>query len=138
MLIVELLPILFALSSSCIRTLIGKIQGRIMAKFGNQMSTELFDHVQRIVMPKGAIKDQGHHLEVIAHQLPSTTDRLLDETERGAQRDLSPVLIFAPLWPSPFTRGLVLTPLLRFFGVQLVRLFHHDRGGGPALHAHQG
>jgi len=47
-----------------------------MAKCGNQMSTELFDHVQRIVMPKGAIKDQGHHLEVIAHQLQSTTDRL--------------------------------------------------------------
>ena len=68
-LIVELLPILFALSSSCIRTLIGKIQGRIMAQFGNHMSTELFDHLQRIVMPKGAIKDKVHHLEVIAHQL---------------------------------------------------------------------
>ena len=88
-----------------------------MAKFGNQMSTELFDHLQRIVMPKGAIKDKVHHLEVIAHQLQSTTDRLLDETEIGAQRDLSPVLIFAPLWPSPFPRGLLLTPLLRFFGV---------------------
>src|SRR6266446_2197594 len=59
MLIVELLPILFALSASGIRTLIGKIQGRIMAKFGNQMSTELFDHLQRIVMPKGAIKNKG-------------------------------------------------------------------------------
>ena len=69
MLIVELLPILFALSASGIRTLIGKIQGRIMAKFGNQMSTELVDHLQRIVMPKGAIKDQVQHLEVIAHQL---------------------------------------------------------------------
>jgi len=138
MLTVELLPILFALSTPCIRTLIGKIQGRIMAKFGNQMSTDLSDHLQRIVMPKGAIKDKVQHLEVIAHQLQETMDRLLDETEIGAQRDLAPVLIFAPLWPSPFPRGLWLTPLLRFFGVQLVMLFHHDRVGGPALHAHQG
>jgi len=69
MLTVELLPILFALSTPCIRTLIGKIQGRIMAKFGNQMSTDLSDHLQRIVMPKGAIKDKVQHLEVIAHQL---------------------------------------------------------------------
>src|SRR6266852_5282208 len=41
MLIVELLPILSALSASCIRTLIGKIQGRIMAKFGNGSSPSL-------------------------------------------------------------------------------------------------
>ena len=66
---VELLPILFALSTSCIRTLIGKIQSRIMAQFGSHMSTELSDHLQRIIMPKGAIKDKVHHLEIIANQL---------------------------------------------------------------------
>ena len=32
-----------------------------MAQFGNQLSTELSDHLQRIIMAKGASKDNVQH-----------------------------------------------------------------------------
>ena len=69
MTILELFAILFTLPSSCIRAIIGNREGGIMAQFGNYMSPELSDHVQRIMMAKGAIKDKILPLDVIADQL---------------------------------------------------------------------
>ena len=109
-----------------------------MAQFGNYMSPELSDHVQRIMMAKGAIKDKILPLDVIADQLQETLDGLLDETQIGAQRDISSMPIFAALRASLFPMRLFLRPLLRFGGVLLVKLFHHDRVGGAALDTHQG
>ncbi len=62
MLIVEFFAILFTLSTACIETIMGEIERGIIAQFGNQMSTELSDHLQRIIMAKGAIKDKVHDL----------------------------------------------------------------------------
>ena len=64
MLIIELFAILFTLSTACIGAIIGEIERGIIAQFGNQLSPELSDHLQRIIMAKSAIKDKVHDLEV--------------------------------------------------------------------------
>ena len=64
MLIIELLAILFTLATACIGTIIREIERGIIAQFGNQMSTQLSDHLQRIIMAKSAIKDQVPDLAV--------------------------------------------------------------------------
>ena len=62
MALIELCAILFSLTTPCIRTIIGERERRIIAQCGNHMSPELSDHVQRIIMAKGPIKDKVQYL----------------------------------------------------------------------------
>ena len=64
MLIIELFAIRFTLSTSGIWPIIGERERGIIAQFGNQMSTKLSDHLQRIIMAKSAIKDKVPDLAV--------------------------------------------------------------------------
>jgi hypothetical protein len=137
MTIIELFAILFTLPSSGLRASIGNLEGGLMAQFGNHLSPELSDHLQRIIMATGAINDKVHHLDVIADQLQSTLDGLLDETQIGAQLDLASMPIFAAFWASLLPIRLFLGHLLRSCGVRFVELFHHDRVGDAALDADQ-
>src|SRR6266581_187393 len=84
-------------------------------------------------MAKGTIKDKVHDLQVRADQLQYTRDRLLNETQIGAQLDVSPMLIFAPFRAASFPRGGFWGGLLRGVGVLLLQWFHHDRVGGAAF-----
>ncbi len=109
-----------------------------MAQFGNAMSTGLSDHVQRVMMAKRPIIDQGHHLEGIANQVQEGLDGLLDATERRRQHHVSSLPMLTASRAAPFPMGGVLAPCSRRFCVRLVPLFHEHRIRGAACDAHQG
>ena len=62
----------------------------------------------------------------------------MDETQIGAQRDVAPMLIFAPFRSAPFPLGLFLGPRLRGVGGRFLQLFHHDRVVGATFDTDEG
>src|SRR2546428_10811468 len=136
--LVQLVAILLTLPTSCIWSIIRKIQCSILTQFRNHLSTELFDHVQRRIMAKGPLLDKGHHLEAGSDQRQEPPHGLLDEPQIGAQHDLASIPIGAPWRASPLPLGFCLCYVRRSCRLLLVHLFHPDRVGGAALHTHQG
>ena len=88
-------------------------------------------------MAKGPIKNKVHEREGRTDHLQDTPDRLLDEPQIRAQRDVAPLLVFAPFRAAPFPRGCFLGHLRSSGGVLLLQLFQHDGVGGAAFDTDQ-
>jgi hypothetical protein len=67
--VIQLFALFATRSTARIRTLVGKIQGRIVTQLGHHMQTQWSHHVQGIVMAELAVKKAVHHLEMIANLL---------------------------------------------------------------------
>src|SRR2546427_1519772 len=65
-------------------------------------------------------------------------DGLLAETQIGAQRDVSPLLLFAPWRSAPFPMGLFLGHFLWGGGGLFLQLCHEDRVGGAPWDTDEG
>src|SRR5215510_7118911 len=135
MLVINLLTVLAARSTSTVRAIIGKIERGIIPQLRDQMETYLSDHLHGIVMTEFPIEQKVHDLDGIADLLEQPLNMLLDETQRRAQFYLATVAILAPWRPSSSATGLCLGRLLHHRIGGLVHLLGHDRVRRAALGA---